>query len=161
MLPDPFSGGFGLLTVDGIPKPQFYALKLMSQAGGRKYDLPWTNEETEISVYESDTEKQVFVYRQRMKNVNEAELPYEVELELGTCPSEVLVAKIDKTHCNPQKVWEEMGKPMDMNRAELEELRERSKLVWEPQEICYQNGILFLKADIGVNDVHCYKIKQD
>lgn len=161
MLPDPFSGGFGLLTVDGIPKPQFYALKLMSQVGDRKYDLPWTNEETEISVYENDTEKQVFVYRQRMKNVNEPELPYEVELELKKCPSKVLVTKIDETHCNPKRVWEEMGRPMDMNRTELEELRKKSELVWEPQEICYQNGILSLKADIGVNDVHCYKIKLD
>lgn len=36
IVPEEFSGGFGLLTIHGIPKPQFYALKLLSDAGSRK-----------------------------------------------------------------------------------------------------------------------------
>ena len=67
MIPDEFSGGFGLLTINGIPKPQFHALKLMSGIGPRKYDLPYTNAEVEIAAYESDTEKRIFVYRHRIK----------------------------------------------------------------------------------------------
>ncbi len=159
MLPDTFSGGFGLLTVDGIPKPQFYALKLMSQVGEKKYDLPWTNDEIEISVYESDTEKQIFVYRQRMKNVKEEKLSYTVELELLHRPQNVKLCRIDEIHCNPKRVWEEMGKPVDMNREQLNELREKSGLLWEEVIPDYKEGMLNLNGQIGVNDIHCYRVK--
>lgn len=82
MIPDEFSGGFGLLTINGIPKPQFYALKLMSRVGERKYKLPYTNKEIEISAYESDKQKHIFVYRQRMKNVDEPPMPYRIQVEV-------------------------------------------------------------------------------
>lgn len=158
LLPDQFSGGFGLLTVDGIPKPQFHALKLLSKAGERKYVLPHTNDEIEIAVYESDTEKQIFVYRQRMKNVIEPALDYDVSIELLQKPEAVECFKIDKNHCNPFRKWKELGKPKDMNQKEIQEIVDEIRLVGEQIPVTYTEGKLELADKIGVNDVHCYVI---
>jgi len=157
LLPDEFSGGFGLLTVSGIPKPQFHALKMMAQTGPRKYDLPVTNKEIEIAVYESDNEKQLFVFRHRMKNDNEPSVQYEVLFDLPSVPSSVTLKKIDEQYCNPLKLWEEMGKP-ELNREQAADLTARSSPVTEKTEIKFEGGKLKLLGTLGINDIHFYTI---
>lgn len=159
MIPDEFSGGFGLLTINGIPKPQFHALKLMSGVGPRKYDLPYTNAEVEIAVYESDVEKRIFVYRHRMKNVVEPAADYEVKLELPEGAQSVTRFCIDEEHCNPKKVWEQMGSPVDMTPAQIEDIKEKSKLIPETMKVETVDGRLLLRGSLNVNDVHCYIVK--
>lgn len=159
MIPDEFSGGFGLLTINGIPKPQFHALKLMAGTGERKYDLPYTNDEVEAAVYESDTEKRVFVYRQRMKNVDEPAVPYELKLELPEGAKSVKLYRVDKDHCNPKRVWEEMGSPEDMSPAQIEEIKAKSALTAEDAESEISEKTLTVGGVLEVNDVHCYVVK--
>jgi xylan 1,4-beta-xylosidase len=159
LLPDEFSGGFGLLTVSGIPKPQFHALKMMQRTGERKYDLPTTNEEIEIIVYESDEEKQLFVLRHRMKQVDEPPLDYEVAFELPWAPASVSLEKIDEDHCNPLKLWEEMGRP-ELNKEQTADIVARSALVPEAVEVRYADGVLKFDGALGVNDVHFYRIRR-
>lgn len=159
LMPDPFSGGFGLLTVDGIPKPQYYALQLMNRAGERKYDLPYTNDEVEIAVYENDREKQIFVYRQRMKNVAEADISYEISLELPKSPQTISLYRIDEEHCNPLKEWRKIGSPLDMNQVEIDQIIEKSSLQEEEVTVVYADNKLHIEQSIGVNDVHCYIVE--
>lgn len=159
MMPDEFSGGFGLLTVSGIPKPQFYALKLMSMAGVRKYKLPYTNDEIEVTVYESEKQKQIFVYRQRMKNVSEPAMPYRIKMELPQTVKNVTRYQIDDTHCNPKKAWEDMGKPMELNKSEIEKIKEKSSLKGTAVEEKREDGNVVLENKLGVNDLHCYVIE--
>lgn len=159
MIPDEFSGGFGLLTINGIPKPQFHALKLMAGTGERKYDLPYTNDEVEAAVYESDTEKRVFVYRQRMKNVDDPAVSYELKLELPEGAESVTLYRIDKDHCNPKRVWEEMGSPKEMSPAEIEEIKAKTALAAETVEPEIEGKTLTLSGRLEVNDVHCYVVK--
>jgi len=157
LLPDEFSGGFGLLTVSGIPKPQFHALKMMSRTGERKYNLPVTNDEIEIAVYESGAEKQLFVFRHRMKNVAAPPENYEVSFELPAIPSSITLEKIDENHCNPLKLWEEMGKPV-LNREQAADIAAKSSPVPEDVPVKYENGVLRLSGALGINDVHFYRI---
>lgn len=158
LLPDEFPGGWGFVTQHQIPRPQFYAMKLMAETGGRKYQLPRTNDEVEIDVYESDTEKQLFVFRQRMKNVKEASEEYRVEFELTSKPERVVLYRIDEEHCNPYRIYKEMGSPKNLSPAQIEEIKSKSSLIEESVEFEYNDGVLILNNTIGVNDVHCYKI---
>lgn len=159
MIPDEFSGGFGLLTINGIPKPQFHALKLMSRAGERKYKLPYTNDEVEITVYESDTQKQIFVYRQRMKNVDEPAMTYQIHMEIPREVKAVSLYRIDDVHCNPKRIWEGMGKPTELNADEIQMIKDRSALVEEKVEVKYSNQELLLQDQLDVNDLHCYVVE--
>ncbi|MDL2294978.1 hypothetical protein LJC60_10250, partial [Ruminococcaceae bacterium OttesenSCG-928-D13] len=158
IVPEEFSGGFGLLTLSGIPKPQFHALKLMSATGPRQYDLPITNDEVEISAYESDSQKHLFVYRQRMKNVQEPPESYTVIFELSTQPKNITLYRIDECHCNPLVEWEAMGSPVGLNRIEVETIMANTALVAEEVDSSYKDGKLRLQSELGVNDIHCYVI---
>ncbi|MDR2729999.1 MAG: hypothetical protein LBB81_03770, partial [Treponema sp.] len=144
------------LTVSGIPKPQFHALKMMSRTGERKYNLPVTNDEVEIAVYESDKEKQLFIFRHRMKNVTAPPETYEISFELPV-PSSVILEKIDENHCNPLKLWEDMGKPV-LNREQAADIISKSAPVSENLPVKYENGTLKLSGALGINDIHFYRI---
>ncbi len=159
IVPEEFSGGFGLLTIHGIPKPQFYALKLLSDAGSRKLVLPRTNDEIELSVYESDDEYRVFVYRQRMKGSSVEAEKYRVQIEVPGCQN-VRLYRIDDEHCNPYRIWKEMGSPENMNPQEIHEVIEKSSLVAEKVTYTYENGELIVSGRLQVNDTHCYIIRK-
>ena len=159
LLPDEFSGGFGLLTVSGIPKPQFHALKMMSGTGGRKYDLPVTNDEVEIAIYEDDDEKQIFAFRQRMKNVDSTAEDYEIALEMPFEPSTITLEKIDENSGNPLKIWEEMDRPV-LNREQVNEITTKSTPAVNSVAVDYHDNILRISGKLNVNDVHFYRIKR-
>ena len=161
MIPDQFSGGFGLLTIDGIPKPQFHALKLMSSVGEKKYVLPRTNDDVEISIYESEDgkKKQVFVFRQRMKNSDEPACDYSVNIELDEKPRKVTHYRIDADHCNPKRVWTEIGAPIEMNRQEIDLICSRSALVPMDYDAVWDGRQASLVGSLAVNDVHFYEIE--
>jgi xylan 1,4-beta-xylosidase len=159
MMPDEFTGGFGLLTVNGIPKPQFHALKLMSKTGDLKYSIPITNEEIEIFVYESENEKQIFVIRQRMKQVKEDDLDYSISIELPFTPTILTLEKIDDFHCNPLKEYEALNKPT-LNPKEVSEIIEKSKLITYNLPIDFNDNVLNINSKINVNDIHFYTIKK-
>lgn len=112
-----------------------------------------------MKTYESDTEKRVFVYRQRMKNVDEPAVAYELKLELPEGAERVTLYRIDKDHCNPKRIWEEMGSPKEISPAEIEEIKAKSALVAETVEPEIEGKTLTLSGRLEVNDVHCYVVK--
>lgn len=79
-----------------------------------------------------------------------------MKLELPEGEQSVTRYLIDEEHCNPKKVWEQMGSPMDMTPAQIEEIKEKSKLIPETVEIETAESVLQLRGSLGVNDVHCY-----
>ncbi len=159
IVPEEFSGGFGLITINGIPKPQFYALKLMSEVGDQRFVLPRTNDEVEMSVYESEKEYRIFVYRQRMKSSEEEAVSYEIDFQIGNV-SDVSLYRIDDNHCNPLKIWKEMGCPENMNQKQVEEIISKSSLKKEAVNYQREEQKLILSHQLKVNDTHCYIIEK-
>ena len=69
------------------------------------------------------------------------------------------VRRIDEDHGNPLKLWEEMGKPVSLNRAEAEDLKARSAVHAEDWPYTWENGVLTIRAELGVNDVYGFVIR--
>ena len=159
-LAEEFHGGFGLLTQGGIPKPTYYAMKMLADAGENRIELPEQAASVEAAAFESEKEKQVLFFRQSLK---QEQLPKEtvtVRLELEQPPKKVYLQRIDETHCNPLKLWEDMGSPRDLRRSEIEELKEKSKLVEERVDYRFENGILTYETQLGVNDIYFLRIEK-
>lgn len=159
--PQPFHGGFGMLTQDGVPKPVFYGMKLLAMAGEERLDLgeDATKGEIGIAAFRRTGTVQALLFRQKMKNLD---LPKEkaiVKLECPRNPGQVTVCRIDEEHCNPLKVWENIGSPQDMNRKEIEALKEKTALVRELWPFTWENGVLAVTAQLGVNDIYLIEIE--
>ena len=159
--PQEFHGGFGILTQNGVPKPVYHALKMLHDAGDMRLDLgpDATLGEIGIAAFRNADGLQVLLFRQKMKNLD---LPGEqavIRLALDAAPSAVMVRRIDEIHGNPLRVWEEMGSPVSLNKREVNELIEKSKVVDEPWPFTYEERVLMITAELGVNDVYFFTVK--
>ena len=158
--PQEFHGGFGMLTQHGIPKPVYYAMKLLADAPDIRIDLGPEALDGEIgaAAFTDDSSIHVLLFRQKMKNLD---LPREeavIRVECPRKPESVTVKRIDEDHGNPLKLWEAMGSPEVLSRQEIEDLKRRSGVIAEEYPFDWENGLLTIKAALGVNDVHGFVI---
>ena len=156
---EPFHGGYGIMNLNGIPKPVFYALRMLAQAGDSRIQLDEKQfGETEAAAFESETEKQVLLFRFNSRQLNLPKESVKVSVELEKAPKRVYLQRIDEDHCNPRKVWEEMGSPNDLNAAEVAQIIEKSDMRDEELPYTYENGLLSASVNVGVNDVYFIRI---
>ena len=159
--PQEFHGGFGLLTQHGIPKPVYHALKLLADAPDTRIDLGKEALDGEIGIaaFTDEKELHVILFRQKMKNLD---LPKEdacVRIEMPKAPQSVTLQRIDAVHGNPLGLWEAMGSPTDLTPKETEQIRLQSSVRNEDWPFIYENGVLTIRAALGVNDVYGFVIR--
>lgn len=156
-----FHGGFGLLSHSGIPKPQFYVLEMMGRLADERLDLGQaaTQGECEIAAFANQEKFQIFAYRQKMKNLDLPKEPVSLLVELEEEPSSVALYRIDENHGNPLRLWEELGKPAILSKAQVHDLIEQSKVRKEVVPVVYDDGVLHLEAALGVNDIYFFEIQ--
>lgn len=156
-----FHGGFGMLSQSGIPKPVYHAMKLLADAPDTRLDLgpDATDGEIGIAAFEGGNETHVIIFRQKMKNLDLPKEEAVIRMELAEKPESVTVKRIDAEHGNPLRLWEEMGRPDYLNRAEIEDLKARSAVEPEPWPFEWADGLLKLRAELGVNDVYGFVIE--
>ena len=101
----------------------------------------------------------MLLFRQKMKNLDLSKEKAIVKIELPQVPKQVLLRRVDEEHGNPLKLWENMGRPQDLNRQEVEQLKRQSAVNDESWPFAYENGVLTLEAELGVNDVYFFEIR--
>ena len=158
---EPFHGGYGLLTYTGIPKPQFFGLRMLAQAGDQQLLLDESQfTEVEAAAFESETEKQILLFRENPMQLDLPKEEVEITVALPAAPKRVYLQRIDEDHCNPRKVWEEMGSPNDLTPAEVRQIMAASDMVDEEIPFGYEKGVLQLHAELGVNDIWFIRIEK-
>jgi len=84
---------------------------------------------------------------------------HQVSFELDFEASEVTVQRIDDTHCNPKRLWQEMGEPDNLTRVQVEKIKAASRLSEEPFPFETINGKTQLKISLRTNDVYLITVK--
>lgn len=128
-----FHGGFGLQTIHGIKKPVYHGLQMLADAGDKRIllspeclmsDDASNPVPTEAAAFESPTEKQILLFRQSMKQLDLPAEEVSISVELPQMPKQVYLQRIDATHCNPLKLWEEDGCPKDLTPVQISSLKD-------------------------------------
>lgn len=160
LFPEEFHGGFGMMTHSGIKKPIYYALKMLADVGDLRYELPdAVDGEVGMGAFERGDGVDLMLFRQKMKN--RLELPkerVEIALEMDREPSSVILERIDEDHCNPLRVWEEMGSPQVPTPKQVKEIKEASALREEEMEFSYDGKVVTITAELGINDVYHIRV---
>ncbi len=156
-----FHGGFGMLSQHGIPKPVYYAMKLLADAPDTRIDLGAAALDGEIgaAAFADETETHVLLFRQKMKNLDLSREEAVIRLECPVRPAAVTVKRIDEEHGNPLKAWEAMGAPDVLSREEIEELKRKTAVEAEDWPFAWEGGLLTLRAELSVNDVYGFVIR--
>lgn len=150
--PEPFHGGFGLLTVDSIKKPAFWALKLLSQLPNTRYTLPITNEAVEFTAFkEENGALHILLYAQ---SFNESEQTFSVNFSIENVPNfkTVSTQRINRHSGNPLVLWEAMGKPTSLTPKEVEELKAKSQPSFEQTAVVTTDNTTHLSVDLSENE---------
>ena len=78
---------------------------------------------------------------------------YDISLLLDFEASAVSVQRIDDDHCNPKRVWKELGAPDNLSRRQAHSIAEQTRLREEPYPFTVEEGRTRLSVTLGTNDV--------
>ena len=147
LIGEPFHGSFGIISIDGIPKPNFWAFKLLSMLCKERLETQGKAKEgVEYAAFTDGEKVQVLLFDQS-HDYNRHEKT-DVTVELAGAYKRVNVYKIDDTHCNPKKVWQEMGAPAYISPETAKEIERRSCLT--PETLPFGGK---MTLNISTNDV--------
>ena len=160
--PEEFHGGFGLLSQSGIPKPSYYALKMLNMVGDDQYDIPTTTtDEITVAAFQRNEKKHILLTRQKMKNLHLPSEQIDVSVELDKAPKSVRLYRIDEEHCNPLREWEKRNSILDLTKEEVSEIIRESEMKAEDIEYEYANNVLKVSPQLFVNDVYLIEIEEE
>lgn len=146
----PFSGSFGMLNIHGIPKPSFWAFKLLSKLGREKLDIPVEieSETLEIAFFRNDLTTQILIYNQQMPGRPIEEEQIELRLENLTSCSTACIERIDDSHGHPRRIWSDLGEPEYLKPADVEHIKEASFVREETLPWRFEDGTFSCKVTI-------------
>jgi xylan 1,4-beta-xylosidase len=136
-----FVGGFGLITIDGLPKPGYHAYALLHRLGDTELPtrrLDAGEEDLQHGGIDLWATRGGSAYQLLLSNylppgldgTVPAARPFTLSCE-GLLPGTILRAteqRVDSEHANGLSAWEKLGRPETPNRQQLTELRAAAEL---------------------------------
>jgi len=146
----PFSGSFGMLNIHGIPKPSFWAFKLLSKLGDQKLDTSsLTGSETvEIFVFTKEDELQILLFNQQMPGNPIVEEDVNLSIKGIDQIEELTIERVDENHGHPKKIWSEMGEPEYLSSEMVQSIKNKSRVV--PEKFPYDSAGEELKLKVHI-----------
>jgi xylan 1,4-beta-xylosidase len=144
----PFHGGFGLLTLHGVPKPTYRAFELLHRLGDQLLPVEGTHETVDAWVVRKGAGATVMLTNHALpRRPIEAQ---RVRFELADAPEPraAYLERIDDDHANARAAWVRMGRPEYLSATQVDRLEEASRLVQEPQPYRYQEGQVRFEVDL-------------
>lgn len=158
MLPAPFVGGFGIVSNDGIPKPNFWAFKMLSQLYPHRLKLPVrTHQQVEYAAFTDGEKIQIVVYAQ--DNDCRKNESFDLDISINHITERVMIQRIDDQHCNPKAEWQRMGSPANLTRQQVEDIKRKTKLVGKALPFEHKNGCTHMPLTLSTNDVVLIDLK--
>jgi xylan 1,4-beta-xylosidase len=155
----PFHGGFGLLSLHGIPKPVYRAFELLRDLGTEQSLVDGLHETVDCSLVQGDSKVTILLTNHTTPGHSIESEQLEIRLDNAREPLAAYTRRIDDDHANPKRLWLEMGQPEYLHRKQVEQLEEASQLVIEKQRFSYRDGVVGLKISLPPHAVAAITIE--
>ena len=143
----PFHGGFGLVANGCIPKPTFWTFvffkKLKEKAGYCIY-----RDDNAVVMCLEDGSYRGVLWNMTNERTGMA-LDFTLELP-GAYPGCLVTQTVDEKHCNPLKIWHDMGEAANLTPEEVKFLREAAAPFTETRRLFPRN--YEMKATLRVEE---------
>jgi xylan 1,4-beta-xylosidase len=133
----PFYGGFGLLAVDGIPKPAFNAFKLLHELGEQRIEV---NSDSALVTRRKDGTLVIAVWNYTPPEHAGVAKNVTLHFRNGKLKHAV-VSAVDPSHGNVRGAYEGMGSPRYPTQAQILQMKKAGELS-APQSRDLKNGEL-------------------
>ena len=156
MLPRPFVGSYGVVSNDGIPKPNFWGFKMLGQLYPNRLE---TKKDAAIDYGAFTDGKNVQLLLTPQSGDYYENRQYEIDFTLDLAAAGVVVQRIDDEHCNPKKEWERLGEPDNLTPSQVTRIKEKTRLCEEPLPFTVEDGNTKLRVSLSTNDVLLITVK--
>ena len=151
-----FHGGFGLIALNGIPKPTFHTFKFFKSMSG---EILYRDEQTLVTKKE-DGSIALMAWNEVMEKGDGFEKELEIELPVDFASVFIKKSTISEDYGNPWKTWIQMGRPRFPSRQTVEILKEVARPLITTGRMESENGWITLKIRLGKNEVLLFEITE-
>jgi xylan 1,4-beta-xylosidase len=124
----PFHGGFGLLTIHGVPKPTYRAFELLHDLGKERYAVDGDHPTVDAWAVRRGRELTVLLTNHAMPGQPISRQAVRIEIQGARTSSGSVIRRIDEEHANPVAAWWAMGAPEYPSPRQVDELIEASEI---------------------------------
>jgi xylan 1,4-beta-xylosidase len=145
---EPFQGGFGLMTIHGVPKPTYRAFEILHRLGEERLEVKGRHDTVKVWVVRGKAAITVIIVNLALPDhAIDAET---VDLELFGLPAiaEATARRIDAEHANAKAKWKLQGQPRYPRADEIAGLIDASQL--RPEAVPLQVDGKQLRFEITV-----------
>lgn len=159
----PFHGGFGLVANGCIPKPTFWSFAFFKRLKEQEGTCIMKDDNGVMISYKDGSIKGVFWNDTKVRFGKDMKLT--LEWPEGTSGSLMLRA-VDEEHCNPLKLWHDLGEPANPSKEVNKLLREAAFPFTTSKRLEMRNGKVISEHELPENGVlyleyHPGKVKSD
>ncbi len=152
----PFHGGFGLVANGCIPKPTFWSFAFFKKLKEGKGHCILRDDHAVVMHMEDGSYRGIAWNAVRRRTGDRYQLILEMEEKREGC---LLTKTVDEEHCNPLKVWHDMGEPANLSQTEKKLLQSAARPFVQTRRVKPQNGSLELSICVEENAVIYFEWK--
>jgi xylan 1,4-beta-xylosidase len=156
----PFHGGFGLLNVEGIPKPAYRAYQLLHHLGDEIF--PVTGHHTTVDLWITRKGSTIKILCTNSSLPRHPIQKEKVQVNLSGIHriKHSYIERIDDSHANAPQTWADMGKPEYLDQEQVAKLEISSSLVREEFLVKEKDHYLVLKFEIPSQGTVCVTLEE-
>lgn len=155
----PFHGGFGLLTIYGIPKPSYRAYQLLHHLGNEILAMQGKHDTVDAWAFKRDKKIQIMITNWALPRHDIKEEQVVIMLLNTKTFASIYVERIDEQHVNTRKAWENMGSPESLSPEQVKSLEQISQLVKEDVIFTDDGSEATITIDMPVQALACVTIE--
>ena len=141
-----FHGGFGLVALNSIKKPTFYAFEFFSRAGK---ELLYRDDNLLVT---RDEDRYVIIgWNWGEKKENDTAKSYKLKLPAISEEAILIKKEVGGAQGNPLRTWSNLGKPRTLNKEQLAVLQASAEPLQRDEKLVAENGSYELELNIAVN----------
>jgi xylan 1,4-beta-xylosidase len=124
----PFHGGFGLLTLHGIPKPAYRAFQVLHELGRERLLIDGLHHTVDAFAVRSDRALTILLTNHALPGHSIETERARITLIAAHEPQQVVCRRVDGDNANAEYAWRALGSPAYLDAAQVERLREASRV---------------------------------
>ncbi len=152
----PFHGGFGLVANGCIPKPTFWSFAFFKKLKEKKGHCILRDDHAVVMSLEDGSYRGVVWNQSNRRRGEHYLLILEMKEKREGC---LLTETVDEEHCNPLKVWHDMGESANHTAQEYKLLRDAARPFVETRRVRPKNGGMKVSFPVRENAVVYFEWK--
>jgi len=149
----PFQGGFGLLSTEGVPKPAYRAFELLHHLGTDQLMVKGKHDTVSAWATRRDSTVKLLLTNHALPRHPISTETVHLGLTDTASPRTVYIERVDEDHANPKRTWQEMGAAEYPTPRHIEQLEAASQVEKRPIDVHYNTRTITIDVDLPAHAV--------